>query len=230
MEIIGTLKEAEEGAKAGDLAPEHDIGAATIYNWCAKLEGMDVSEAKRLKGLEDVNRRLKQVGAELLPDKEVLESALSKKVLIPVAKREAVEHFRECFDLSERRACELAAQSRPTLWYASRKQVMLGLEEQLTHHRAERPWFGGKRRTILLRRDGFFVTHKRVCRMYTERALAVRRKQPSAGYSRGFAPGRRNRSLVFENDSLSLDLMRCARTGFRPARVPQRVRSGANDL
>ena len=73
------MKEAEGGAKAGDLAREHGISTATIYNWRAKFGGMDVSEAKRLKELEDENRRLKQMVADLSLDKEALKSALSKK-------------------------------------------------------------------------------------------------------------------------------------------------------
>ena len=78
-QIIGILKEAEGGAKVGDLAREHGISTATIYNWRAKFGGMDVSEAKRLKELEDENRRLKQMVADLSLDKEALKSALSKK-------------------------------------------------------------------------------------------------------------------------------------------------------
>ena len=78
-QIIGILKEAEGGAKVGDLAREHGISTATIYNWRAKFGGMDVSEAKRLKELEDEKRRLKQMVADLLLDKEALKSALSKK-------------------------------------------------------------------------------------------------------------------------------------------------------
>ena len=78
-QIIGILKEAEGGAKVGDLAREHGISTATIYNWRAKFGGMDVSEAKRLKELEDENRRLRQVVADLSLDKEALKSALSKK-------------------------------------------------------------------------------------------------------------------------------------------------------
>ena len=78
-QIIGILKEAEGGAKVGDLAREHGISTATIYNWREKFGGMDVSEAKRLKELEDENRRLKQMVADLSLDKEALKSALSKK-------------------------------------------------------------------------------------------------------------------------------------------------------
>lgn len=58
-QIIGVLKEHEAGAKAADLARKHGISEATLYNWKAKYGGMDVSEAKRLKALEDENAKLK---------------------------------------------------------------------------------------------------------------------------------------------------------------------------
>ena len=54
-QIIGVLKEAEAGAKTADLARRHGISEATIYNWKAKYGGMEVSEAKRLRSLEDEN-------------------------------------------------------------------------------------------------------------------------------------------------------------------------------
>ena len=78
-QIIGILNQAEGGATVADLAREHGVSTATIYNWRAKFGGMDVSEAKRLKELEDENRRLKQMVADLSLDKEALKSALGKK-------------------------------------------------------------------------------------------------------------------------------------------------------
>ncbi len=78
-QIIGILKQAEGGAKVGDLAREHGVSAGTIYNWRAKFGGLDVNEAKRLKELEDENRRLKQMVAELSLDKVALKSALGNK-------------------------------------------------------------------------------------------------------------------------------------------------------
>ena len=78
-QIIGILKEAEAGAKVADLAREHGVSTATIYAWRSKYGGLDVNEAKRLRELEDENRRLKQMVADLSLDKEALKSALGKK-------------------------------------------------------------------------------------------------------------------------------------------------------
>ena len=66
--IVGILKSHEQGVKATDLAREHGVSTATLYNWRAKYGGMDASELKRIKELEDENRRLKSMYAELSLD------------------------------------------------------------------------------------------------------------------------------------------------------------------
>ena len=64
-QIIGILKQHEAGVKTADLCREHGISAATFYGWKSKFGGMEVSEAQRLKAMEDENRRLKLLVAEL---------------------------------------------------------------------------------------------------------------------------------------------------------------------
>ena len=78
-QIIAVLKEHEAGAKAADLARKHGVSEATLYNWKAKYGGMDVSEAKRLKALEDENTKLKKLLADTMLDAAALRELLSKK-------------------------------------------------------------------------------------------------------------------------------------------------------
>jgi putative transposase len=78
-QIIGILKQAEAGMKIVDLCRMHGISDATFYNWRTKYGGMDVSEAKRLKQLEDENRKLKQMLADALLDNKALKDVLLKK-------------------------------------------------------------------------------------------------------------------------------------------------------
>jgi putative transposase len=78
-QIIGVLKEHEAGAKTADLAHQHGVSEATLCNWKAKYGGMDVSEAKRLKQLEDENAKLKKLLAEQMLDAAALRELLSKK-------------------------------------------------------------------------------------------------------------------------------------------------------
>lgn len=78
-QIIGILREQEAGAKTADLARKHGVSEATIYNWKAKFGGMDVSEAKRLRQLEDENARLKKLLAEQMLDVAAMRELLSEK-------------------------------------------------------------------------------------------------------------------------------------------------------
>ena len=78
-QIIGVLREHEAGAKTADLARKHGVSEATLYNWKAKYGGMDVSEAKRLKALEEENARLKKLLAEQMLDVTALRELLAKK-------------------------------------------------------------------------------------------------------------------------------------------------------
>lgn len=77
-QIIGVLKEAEAGAKTADLCRQHGISDATFYTWRAKYGGLTVSEARRLKSLEDENRRLKQLVAEQVLDNQALKFLVAK--------------------------------------------------------------------------------------------------------------------------------------------------------
>lgn len=77
-QIIAVLKEQEAGAKAADLCRKHGISEATFYNCKAKYGGMEVSEAKRLKALEDENAKLKKLLAEQMLDAAALRELLSK--------------------------------------------------------------------------------------------------------------------------------------------------------
>ena len=77
-QIIAVLREHDAGAKAADLARKYGVSEATLYNWKSKYGGLDVSEAKRLKALEDENRRLKNMVADLSLDKEALTTVIRK--------------------------------------------------------------------------------------------------------------------------------------------------------
>ena len=78
-QIIAVLREHEAGAKTADLARKHGVSEATLYNWKAKYGGMDVSDAKRLRSMEEENRKLKKLLAESMLDQAALKELLSKK-------------------------------------------------------------------------------------------------------------------------------------------------------
>ena len=78
-QIIAVLREHDAGAKTADLARKHGISEATLYNWKSRYGGMDVSDAKRLRSLEDENRKLKKLLAESMLDQAALKELLTKK-------------------------------------------------------------------------------------------------------------------------------------------------------
>ena len=79
-QIIGVLKESEAGLRLPDLLRKHGISSGTFYRWKAKYGGLEVSEARRLKMLEEENRQLKKLVADLSLDKQMLQDVLSKKL------------------------------------------------------------------------------------------------------------------------------------------------------
>jgi putative transposase len=78
-QIIAILKEQEAGAKTAEVCRRHGVSDATFYKWKAKYGGLEVSEARRLKALEDENARLKRLLAEAMLDNAMLKDIAAKK-------------------------------------------------------------------------------------------------------------------------------------------------------
>jgi len=78
-QIIGILREQETGVAVADLCRKHGLSSPTFYKWKAKFGGMDASEARRLKALEDENAKLKRLLAEAMLDNVALKDLLGKK-------------------------------------------------------------------------------------------------------------------------------------------------------
>ena len=77
-QIIQVLKEAETGVRTAELCRKHGICDATLYKWKSKYGGLEANDLRRLKGLEDENRRLKQIVAEQTLDIQALKAVASK--------------------------------------------------------------------------------------------------------------------------------------------------------
>jgi putative transposase len=78
-QIIGILREHESGVETAEVCRRYGISSATFYTWKSKYGGLEVSEARRLKTLEDENRRLKKLLAEAMLDNAMLKDVASKK-------------------------------------------------------------------------------------------------------------------------------------------------------
>lgn len=78
-QIIGILREQEAGTKTADVCRKHGISSATFYKWKSRYGGLDVSDARRLKTLEEENARLKKLLAESMLDNAILKDIAAKK-------------------------------------------------------------------------------------------------------------------------------------------------------
>ena len=79
-QIVGALKQAETGVPVKDICREMGVSPATFYQWRSKYGGMDASDLKRMKELEEENRRLKQMYAELSLDHKILKDIVERKL------------------------------------------------------------------------------------------------------------------------------------------------------
>jgi len=78
-QIIAILREQEAGSPTADVCRKHGVSSATFYKWKAKFGGLEVSDAKRLKALEDENAKLKKILAETILDNAILKDINSRK-------------------------------------------------------------------------------------------------------------------------------------------------------
>ncbi|WP_458395045.1 IS3-like element ISRle4 family transposase [Rhizobium brockwellii] len=175
-QIIGILKEHEAGTPVSELCRKHGVSDASIYKWKAKFGGMEVSEAKRLKTLEDENTKLKRLLADAMLDNAALKDLPGKEVVTPAAKRKAVAHLMSHHEMSERRACKAIGFCRMTVRYETRRDDDHELRERMKALAHERRRFGYRRIHVLLRREGHLVNHKRLFRLYREEKLTVRKR------------------------------------------------------
>ena len=175
-QIIGILKEHQAGLGVAELCRRHGISDATFYKWRSRYGGMEISDARRLKSLEDENAKLKRLLADAMLDVSTLREMLGKKRLTPRARRDAVTWAIAEKGYSQRRACGLVGIAPKTYRYASIRPDDNGLRKRLRKLAHERRRFGYRRLHILLRRDGVEINHKKLFRLYREERLTVRRR------------------------------------------------------
>lgn len=127
--------------------------------------------------MEEENRRLKHVVAELTLDNRALKDVLSKNWLVPASRREAAS-YRKQYTMSERHACRLMGMARSTKRYRNRRRERENeLRQRLRTLALERPRFGYRRLCALLAQEGQKANHKCVYRLYRAEGLVVRRRR-----------------------------------------------------
>jgi hypothetical protein len=138
---------------------------------------MTVSEARRVKELEQENAKLKRLLAEAELDKAGLKDLLSRKWCARRPRRAAVEMLLTGRDFGVTRACGLVGISRSLYRYRSRRADAAPLRARIEEIAATKRRYGDRRVYVRLRREGWQVNRKRVYRLYREAGLAVRRRK-----------------------------------------------------
>ncbi|MEA4893587.1 MAG: IS3 family transposase [Peptococcaceae bacterium] len=204
-QIIKIVKEHEGGKKAADIVREYNISEQTFYRWKSKFGGMDVNEAKRLKQLEEENRRLKEMVADLSLDNKILKDVLFKKRLKPAVKRKIAAEVQKCYEISERRACRLMGISQNSKRYKptdkSRDALVI---ERLMSLSARWKRFGYRRLHVMLLREGFEINHKKTYRLYKDAGLTLQKRSKKKKYEKRGMP---ERTVMEINARWSMDFV-----------------------
>ncbi|MBO8087788.1 MAG: IS3 family transposase, partial [Marichromatium sp.] len=176
QQIVNALRRAESGVPVKDVCRELGVSAATFYQWRSKYGGMEASDLKRLRALEEENRRLKHMYADLSLDHKILKEIVGKKALSARARRAlAGESMAE--GVSKRRVCRLLGLSRSVLDYHARPRDDGPLIKALSALAERHPSAGFRKLYVRLRRAGHPWNHKRVWRVYCALKLNLRRRR-----------------------------------------------------
>ncbi|EHB3786540.1 IS3 family transposase [Salmonella enterica subsp. houtenae serovar 17:z29:-] len=203
-QIIAVIKSVEAGRTVKDVCREAGISEATYDNWKSRYGGMEASDIKKIKDLEDENRRLKQMFADLSLENRALKDVIEKKPLKPAFKRELVTHLITTFGLSIRQACRSLNLSRTVYHYrpdtTRDEPVIVALQAVAERY----PRYGFPKLFQVLRRQGYPWNHKRIHRIYCLLKLNFRRKGKQRLPVRNPSPLATQEAL---NQSWSVDFM-----------------------
>lgn len=174
-QIIAVIKSVEAGRTVKDVCREAGISEATYYNWKSRYGGMEASDIKKIKDLEDENPRLKQMFADLSLENRALKDVIEKALKLAF-KRELVTHLITTFGLSIRQACRSLNLSRTVYHYrpdtTPDEPVIVALQAVAERY----PRYGFPKLFQVLRRQGYPWNHKRIHRIYCLLKLNFRRK------------------------------------------------------
>ncbi|WP_188973406.1 IS3 family transposase [Deinococcus aerolatus] len=206
-QIAFALKQAETGVSVTEVCRKMGIAESTFFNWKKKFSGLGVSELRRLRQLEEENRKLKQLVADLSLDKIMLQDVIPKKALRPAQRRVLVDHLRTGYRVSERRACAVLNEWRTIYRYQgiARPEEQL-IQKRMTEIAHTRVRYGYRRIHVLMAREGWHINHKRFFRLYQLAGLNLRIQRPRRHVSaarRAAQPGAGQQGEVWAMDFVS---------------------------
>ncbi|MEW6374159.1 IS3 family transposase [Sphingobium indicum] len=175
-QIIGMIKEQEAGLPTAEVCRKHGLSPATFYKLKAKYGGLEVSEARRLRLLEEENSKLKRLLAESVLDNAILKDLLGKGLTTPGQRRDVALGVMRDYQISQRRACVLVGVDPKTV-RRERPPDHAEIREEMREIAAQRRRFGYRRVGVMLERKGHVMNHKKLYRLYREEGLSVRRRR-----------------------------------------------------
>ncbi|HET9629704.1 MAG TPA: IS3 family transposase [Novosphingobium sp.] len=175
-QIIGMIKEHEAGLPTVEVCRKHGLSPATFYKLKAKYDGLEVSDARRLRQLEDENGKLKRLLAESVLDNAILKDLLGKGLTTPGQRRDAALGVMRDYEVSQRRACVLIGVDPKTV-RRERPPDHAAIREEMREIAGLRRRFGYRRVGVMLERKGHIMNHKKLYRLYREEGLSVRRRR-----------------------------------------------------
>ena len=182
-QIIRKLDEATHRLNAGQsiaqVCQALEVSEATFHRWRNQFGGMKAQEAKRLKGIGKGKRPAEENGGRFDVGQGNAERSGGGKLLSPARRRKAVVHLEKDHASSERRACKVAGQHRSTQRYQPKERdEEYELIKDIHKLVGERPRFGCRRITRLLRDGGWTVNYKRIHRLWKQEGFKVPQKGP----------------------------------------------------
>lgn len=214
-QIIKALKDQESGREAGEICREMGIHKATLYNWKKKYGGMDVTQLSQLKELQEENRKLKAMYADLALDHRIPKEIVEKKNLSAGRKRDIAASLASDRTFPVGRICRVLRVSKTAYYYKSRKDDSQVIEK-LGDYAEKMPARGFDEYFKLLRKEGLPWNHKRVKRVYRLMKLNLRRKRKRR------LPSRLKEPLAVPsqmNGTWSMDFMHDVLEGGRKIKV-----------
>ncbi|WP_085978302.1 IS3-like element ISRosp2 family transposase [Roseobacter sp. MED193] len=243
-QIIGMIKEQEAGMPTAEVCRKHGLSQGTFYKFKSKYGGMEVSDAARLKALEDENAKLKRLLADTMLDNVVLKDLPGKELTTPTKRRAAALRAMREHDISQRRVCRLVGVDPKTV-RRDRPPDNPEIRKEMKAIANTRRRFGYRRIGVMLERKGMIMNHKKLYRLYTEEKLGVRRRRgrkrargsrtpmpealkPGERWSLDFlsdtfGASRRFRILAVNDDCCRENLCLMADTGISGARVAREL-------
>ncbi|UII30912.1 IS3 family transposase [Fulvivirga ulvae] len=175
QQIASILKEFDAGKTAAEISREHGVSQASFYKWRQRFGGMEASELRKLKDLEEENRRLKHMYAELALDLKLAKEIIEKKPLKPCHKKQLVKEVQKELNCGISRACRVLNLAKSVYYYQSIKNdepIISALQAKAEQFPREGFWKAFNR----LRNEGNEWNHKKVHRIYKALGLNLRRK------------------------------------------------------